>query len=159
VNAHDYPHALARRWVEEYSEHLFLSLALRELVRRRVNRGAIRQLVTARSFGLLETTDQLAAFGLRPAVALAGPEADLWGHTVRYAARIPWLSPPAGVALDVLAADLCHMQGAWDEYEEAVARLPDDFFEESAFLAAGAGSRHDGAADRFGPTVAPTAIV
>ena len=61
--------------------------------------------------------------------------------------------------LDILAADICRMQDAWDEYEAAVGDLPADFCEGSAFLAAGAGSRDDGSTELFGPRVAPTAIV
>jgi hypothetical protein len=155
MSEQNFPLALARKWRGDYTEHLLLTISLRELVRRQVNRGVIRELMTLRAVGLLETTDQLAAFGLRPTIRLAGAEADLWAQTVRYAAQIPWLSPPAGVHVDDLTADLIRMQAAWDQFEAFVGELPEDFYEMSAVLTSGA-LRSEGLAKLFGPRVSPT---
>lgn len=155
----DYPHALARRWTEEYSEYLFLTIALRDLVNREVNRGMIRGLVTTRATALLETTDQLATFGFRPSLGLAGAESDLWSQTVRYASQIPWQQPPAGIALDELTADLTRMQALWEQFETFVGGLPGDFCETSLVLSTGPSFRGDGNMQLFGHRVTPTAIV
>ncbi|MDB5313632.1 MAG: hypothetical protein JWO38_7834 [Gemmataceae bacterium] len=153
---HDFPHTLARRWRGDYAEHLFLTIALRDLVRHRVNRGPIRGLITARSVALLEVTDQLAAFGLRPTLGLAGAESDLWSQTVRYASQIPWLSPPAGVHVDELTADLIKMQDAWNQFEAFAGELPEHFYEMSAVLTAGTAIRADGLPQYIGPRFSPT---
>lgn len=153
-----FPQALARKWAADYAEYLFLTIALRELVRRGVGRGAVRGPMTARAVSLLETADQLSAFGLRPALGLAGAEAELWAQTIRYAADIPWQTPPAGVSVDTLAGDLAGMQAAWGRFEEAVGALPDDFLA-SSVLTAGADLRGESLAQLFGPRVSPTAVV
>jgi hypothetical protein len=150
-----FPFALARKWVEEYAEYFCLTVALRELVRRGAGRGLVRGPLTTRARALLETTDQLAAFGLRPALGLAGTEAVLWSQTVRYAAQIPWLSPPAGVPLADLAVDLGRMQDAWARFETAVAELPDDLYDSCSAVAGGSAA----SSPLFDHRVAPTAIV
>ena len=155
----EFPHSLARKWFVDYGDFLFTTIALRELLRRPVSRGPIRALLTARAVVLLETTDQLAAFGYRPSLRLAGAESDLWTQTVRYASRIPWLVPPAGVAMEILAADLAAMQTAWEQFEAFVRELPNDFFESSVVLAAASASTDQGIPSQLGPQVRPTAIV
>ena len=154
---HDFPLALARKWRREYTEHLLLTISLRELVRNRVDRGPIRELMTARAVALLETTDQLAACGLRPALRLAGAEGDLWTQTVRYADQVTWLSPPAGVPTDELVGDLVRMQSAWDQFEAFAGDLPDEFYQTSLALTAGGAFRGEGLAQLFGPRINPPA--
>jgi hypothetical protein len=155
----DYPYSLARKWTEEYSEYLFLTIALRDLVNRKINRGMIRGLITTRAMTLLETTDQLATFGFRPTLGLAGAESDLWSQTVRYASQIPWQQPPAGVPLDELASDLTRMQALWDQFEAFVGGLPGDFCESSLVLSSGPSFRSDGNVQLLGHRICPTAIV
>ena len=155
----DCPQALARKWVEDYSEHLFLTIALRDLINRNIHRGMIRGLVTAKATTLLETTDQLATFGFRPTLGLTGAEADLWSQTVRYASQIPWQHPPAGIALDELTADLTQMQTLWEEYETFVGGLPGDFCASSLVLSLGQGFRTESEAQLLCHRVGPTAIV
>jgi hypothetical protein len=155
----DSPHALAKKWTEEYSEFLFLTIALRDLVNRKINRGMIRGLITTQATSLLETTDQLATFGFRPTLGLAGAESDLWSQTVRYVSQIPWQQPPAGVPLDELAADLTRMQALWEDFEAFVGRLPGDFCESSQVLSSGPSFRTEGNIQLLGHRISPTAIV
>src|SRR6185312_5569360 len=122
----EFPHALARKWAEDFAEHLCLAVGLRELGRCGAPTGALRAPLTARAVALLEAADQLAAFGIRPSHGLGGAEGELWALTVRYAGEVPWLVPPGGASVEELAEDLDLLQRAWDRFRRAVAEMPAD---------------------------------
>ncbi|HEY3787960.1 MAG TPA: hypothetical protein VGL71_03855 [Urbifossiella sp.] len=159
MTENDFPHAEARRWVEEFAEFLGLSVALRALVLQNVSRHALRRTMTTRAAALVAAAEELEARGYRPGLGLAGAEADLWAQTVRYASEICWLVPPAGVPANELQADLAAMQAAWRWFENFVKDLPENFSRTSAVLASGTELRGESLAELFRPRIAPTAIV
>jgi hypothetical protein len=112
-----------RRWVYLYNEFLYLVIALRELVNAGHNQGQIQDILTAKLREMVEATDQLNAAGWRPAQQLAGDEATLWSHAVRYVCSLPWQAPPANLPFDVLAEDAMQIGEAWKKFVRFVARL------------------------------------
>jgi hypothetical protein len=115
--------ALLRRWVYLYNQYLFQVIALRELTRAERNRGQIQDVLTTTLRDLVEVTDQLAAFGWRPARRFAGDEAALWAHAVRYACALPWQAPPADLPFAVVADDARRVREAWGRFAAFAAGL------------------------------------
>jgi len=87
MTAQDFPHALTRKWVEDYAEHLYLTIALRDL------RAAARQPRSDPPPGhrqggrAARNRRPTRGFGLRPAVASPGRR--------RICGNTPSATPPA----------------------------------------------------------------
>lgn len=120
--------ALCKRWVATYNEFLFLTVALRQLVRSRAPLGLLREQVRDRAVHLTDLADQLLALGYRPNERFAGAEAKLWGETLKLVGGLPWQAPPHDAPLEQVLEDVGRMRDGWQRFEGFVAELPDDFF-------------------------------